>query len=88
MHQRKAIPIMTPTEIHLLCNEAAQKLSEQAENVQIMVTWNEEGLTHRYFVGAGNWYSRVGLAHEFLAQDIAQTNAKQIADSIHPPDEE
>lgn len=78
---------MTPTEVHLLCNEAARSLSEHAENVQIMVTWNEEGLTHRYFVGAGNWYARVGLASEFLNQDFAQTNAKEIADSIHRDEE-
>lgn len=79
---------MTPSEVHIKCHEAVKLISEYAENVQIMVTWNQEGLTHRYFTGAGNWYSRQGLAHEFINQDIAQTNAKEIADSISQKDEE
>jgi hypothetical protein len=65
----------------------AQAIGEHFENVQIMVTWNEGGITKSCFRGVGNWHARQGMAHEFINMDIAQENAKQIASELqYKPD--
>ncbi len=79
---------MTVEEVHKAIEKATYALGECAEHVQIMATWSSEGLCHRYFYGNGNWYARQGLAHEFLAQDIARTNAREIAEATKPPDDD
>ncbi len=54
-------------------------------HVQVLMTFNSDGLTKSVSSGVGNWYARQGLAHEFINSDIAQENARQIADAISPP---
>lgn len=79
---------MSPSEVRQLCERLSMELSEHVEHVQVMVSWNEEALTHRVFYGSGNWYARQGLAHEFIQKDIAQTNADEIASKLEKPDDE
>lgn len=76
---------MSPQDIKVICEEHARELFEHADAVQIMVTWNEEGKTHRVFTGCGNWYARQGMAHELIECDKAQTNAAEIASKLEPP---
>lgn len=76
---------MTTAEMRQMCERHAQELSEHADHVQIMVTWNEEANSHRVFTGCGNWYARQGMAHEFIECDKAQTNAAEIASKLEPP---
>lgn len=65
-----------------ILDEHARAIGEHYENVQIMVTWNEDGITKSCMRGVGNWHARQGLAHEFINMDIAQENAKQIASEL------
>lgn len=71
-----------------LLDETAARLGEHFGSVQIMVSWNEEGLTKSLKRGCGDWYARQGLAHEFINQDVAQEAALQIAEQLKdPPDD-
>lgn len=78
---------MTRGEAERICEEFAAKLGEHFDHVQIMATWTEEGGTMGTYRGAGNWYARQGMAHEFINQDIAQDTAAAIARRINPPDD-
>ena len=63
-------------------------LMEHFDCVQILTSSCGDIGTQRTFMGAGNWYGRQGMAHEFIQMDQAQTNAKEMAEAINPPDEE
>ncbi len=76
---------MTPEEIHRLVEGVATQLSEHFDAVQILVSWNEEAICKNLYAGAGNWYARQGMAHDFINQDVAQENAKQISAKLEPP---
>jgi hypothetical protein len=65
-----------------LLEAAAAALAEHFDAVQILATSQEEGTTHSFYRGQGNWYARQGLAHEFINSDIAQDAAVQIAEQI------
>jgi hypothetical protein len=78
---------MTAEESERILNKASAELGEHYDAVQILVTWNEEGLTKSGALGCGNWYARQGMAHEFITKDVAQENARQISEAITPPDE-
>lgn len=67
--------------------DQAARILEHCDAVQIMASFNEDGETHALYRGNGNWYARQGMAHEFINQDVAQENAKQIAERVNPPDE-
>ena len=71
-----------------MLEELSAKLSEHFDAVQIMATWNEDGLTKCVNRGNGNWYARQGMAHEFIEQDSAQTQAREIAEQLDPPDDD
>jgi hypothetical protein len=62
-------------------------LGEHFELVQILCSRTEEGWTQRCFWGSGNFYARLGMAHEFITEDAAQESAKQIADKLNPLEE-
>lgn len=76
---------MTAQEI---VDRAVNQLGEHFSSVQIMVSFNEEGLTKCIKRGSGDWYARQGMAHEFINADIAQENAAQLAEKINPPEED
>lgn len=79
---------MTNREIEKLLEDTAAKLGEHFDGVQILVSWNELGLTKNCFKGSGNWFTRQGMAHQFITEDIAQDNARAIAFRLNPPPEE
>ena len=49
-----------------IVKKALHDLGEHFESVQILATTVSEGQTLRSFSGCGNWYARLGMAHEFI----------------------
>lgn len=78
---------MTNAEAEKLVNETANRLSEHFGAVQILVSWMDGGHTKGYKFGAGDWYARQGLAHEFITEDIAMDTARKLASELNKPDE-
>lgn len=74
--------LMTNKEAEKLLEEVSEKLGEHFDAVQVLASWNEEGFSMFAKRGAGNWYARQGMAHEFINSDIAQDNAAQIAEAL------
>ena len=79
---------MNPEEIDSLLNEVVTELGNHFDHVQVMVSWNEESTTRSIMRGAGNWYARQGMAHDFIQKDIAQENAHQLAAKLARDEEE
>ncbi len=73
-----------------LVEDALGKLGEHFDAVQILCSRVEEKRqgTSSVFRGIGNWYARQGMAHDFIARDVAETNGREIAEKIKPPSEE
>lgn len=71
-------------------DRAISLLMEHFDCVQVLcsrVTPDRE--TESYYQGVGNWHARQGMAREFLTQDQAQTNAREMAKVMpkEPPDD-
>lgn len=77
---------MSPAEAKRV-EDMADKLAEDWEVVQILVSRYEPGGTQPYFHGLGNWYGRQGMAHEFVKLEEARTAAKEIGNAINPEEE-
>lgn len=61
-------------------------LMEHFDAVQILVSSTAPcGGTESVFQGAGNWFARQGMAHDFIQRDQSETSASKIADKISPP---
>ena len=61
-------------------------LMEFFDAVQILASSStEEGGTSSTFCGAGNHYARQGMAHEFIKDDTAESNAYKIAGKMPKP---
>lgn len=74
---------LTPDQKAKLINHCLCTLREVWPCVQILASGeNDKGTTEYCFQGAGNWYARTGMAHEFLERDQASTNAGEIAKKI------
>jgi hypothetical protein len=69
-------------------NRCLHEIAEHFESVQILATRVEGEQTMRCFRGSGNYYARLGMAREFVTEDQAQEQAKQIADKLNPEDED
>lgn len=79
---------MSKDEAEKLIQETVARISEHFDAVEIMATWQEQGLSHCYKSGAGNWYARVGMAREFLMCDQAHTAAHELKQVLpDPPDD-
>jgi hypothetical protein len=77
---------MTNTEVEKYLEEMAAKIGEHFGAVQIMVSWlDDKGRTSGCKKGVGDWYARQGMAHEFINEDVAFENARQIAQKLEPP---
>lgn len=76
---------MTRAEEEIIERIAAQ-LAEHWEGVQILVSRAEPDGTGRYFYGVGNWYTRQGMAHDFIKSEEARTAASEIGKAINPDD--
>lgn len=81
---------MDTEEAYKRLEDAIMPLREHFEAIQIMSTWTEGGLCYSSYYGAGNWYARTGLAHQFLEKDKAQTFGKEVSRQLPqaPPDED
>lgn len=78
---------MTAKDREKAIGECIAKLMEFCDAVQILSTWTdaETGNTFDVYLGRGNWYARTGMAHDFLNQDRARTDASEMP---KPPPED
>jgi len=81
---------MTPEEGNKKVDEALMLLREHFESVQILASWTEDGVCYGSNRGAGNWYARQGMAHEFIQKDRAQEIGREISEQMPkpPPDDD
>jgi hypothetical protein len=79
---------MTAEEAENMLEECAAKIGEHFEAVQIMATWTEAGICRHAKRGVGNWYARMGMAHEFIETNKADDQACLIAEKLTPPNDE
>lgn len=63
-----------------LVKKAIDLLSEHFDCVQIMVSWNEQSETRDIYSGSGNWYGRIGMAHDFILCHDSQQYAEDMKD--------
>lgn len=75
---------MTKEQAGELLEKTAEMLGEHFDAVQILATRHIDAQTHYIARGAGNWYARQGMAHEFINTDINQDVARQIAERLEP----
>lgn len=74
----------------MLVEMVDKKLSELCEHfdaVQILASWSSEngtGNTKDYFAGQGNWYARIGMAHDMINRDKGHVFAKEMKDYEKP----
>jgi len=73
---------LTDEQVTALVNGHVAKLSEFFPCVQIMVSWDRGSNTGNLYRGAGNHFARMGMARDYLAQDVAQTTANEIAERM------
>ncbi len=79
---------MTLEEAEKLASAAVVQLSENFDCVQVMVSsLTEQNKTLCVKRGSGNWYARQGMAHEFITDDVSESQANAIAPKINGPDE-
>lgn len=64
--------------------DCLHRLGEHFDAVQILATRVQEGWTQRCVRGTGNFYARLGMAHEFIQEDAARESAKQISKELKP----
>lgn len=79
------MPELPPEEQERLVKRHVDALMEYFEVVQIMVSSNVPEGTSNVFKGDGNWFARQGMAHDFIRQDKARTDAREISKAIEPP---
>lgn len=79
----------TPSELEAIVQSHVNALMEHFEVVQILTSLTSQNGTESVNLGAGNWYARQGMAHEFIGRDRAHTSAHEIAKIIpsSPPEE-
>jgi hypothetical protein len=80
---------LTPAEMEKIALKHVSALMEHFEAVQILASVQTQRGTEFVNLGAGNWFSRQGMAQDFIGRDRAQTSAHEIAKAIpnQPPDE-
>lgn len=62
-----------------MVDDMAIKLGEHFDAVQILASVCDHKGTSSVSRGSGNWFARQGMAHEFIAQDMAETTGKGVA---------
>jgi hypothetical protein len=80
---------MSPKEAEELLSATAAKLGEHFDAVQILASWpnteTDNGGTRFCNKGSGNWFARIGMAHEFIERETAERTADELALRIKPP---
>ncbi len=80
---------MTPSEMENIVISHVHALMEHFEAVQILASITTQNGTEFVNLGAGNWFARQGMAHDFIGRDSAHTSAHEIAKALpkQPPEE-
>jgi len=76
---------LQPEEQERLVQRHIDELMEHFDAVQILVSSTDPDGTANVFKGGGNWFARQGMAHDFIRQDKARTDAREISKAIEPP---
>ncbi len=80
---------MTNNEAKALVSKHASELAEHFDgSVRIFVTWadeNENGLTHSYDAGRGNWFAAYGHIRHWLVAEDEDVKKRVIADDADEP---
>ncbi len=64
---------MTAKQAYKMLRAHALQLSEHFDSVQILASFpTSDGGTHGMAAGEGNWYARLGTAHEFIEKAKAE----------------
>ena len=79
--------MLTHEQARKMIEEAAVRLAEHFEAVEIHVSWMDQGTTKCQHSGVGNWYARIQMAREFVEADHAEEQAVAIARNLEPPDD-
>lgn len=69
---------MTSEQAQKIVEKHVAAIAEHFPNVQILasrIKGDGSGNTEAHFFGAGDWYARQGMAHEFITMDTARTTA-------------
>jgi|JI10StandDraft_1071094.scaffolds.fasta_scaffold01661_12 hypothetical protein len=78
---------LQPKDQEKLVQRHIDALMEHFDAVQIMATSADLDGTSNVFMGGGNWFARQGMAHDFIRQDKARTDAREISKAIDPPND-
>lgn len=78
---------MNDEEKNAILTKCLDILSEHFEAVQIMACDNEAGESKAFYRGAGIWYARMGMAHEFIENDRSQITARDLSEAMKPEEE-
>ena len=74
---------MTHDEAIAIVDPIALRLTEHFDSVQILASWvDDQKQTHCVKWGDGNWYARQGMAHEFITEDKAREQARELSKAL------
>jgi uncharacterized protein YciW len=74
-------------DISKLVDRAVATLQEHCSSVHVMVSVQQDGCTRSIHRGAGDYYARLGLAHEFIDTTKQQDSAAHIATALKENEE-
>lgn len=77
---------LSPEQMQAVVQQHVTALMEHFEAVQVLVSISTPNGTEFVKLGAGNWFARQGMAHDFIDCDRAQTEARELSRAINPPD--
>jgi len=75
---------MSDQEAQQIVLDAAHRLAEHFDCVQILATRMNQGHTQFVKKGVGNWYARHGMAQQFIQIGAAEDLATEIAEKLKP----
>lgn len=76
---------MSPEERRAEIEMCVHRLMEFADCIQVLASYTDSEGTHSCYLGAGNWFARTGMAHDFLERDESQTAANAVKPFLQPP---
>lgn len=79
---------MTRPETERLVDDIAHRICEHFDCVQILASrLKPDGSTEIFRRGAGNWFARKGMMHDYLETVSASDSAEMIAEQLRPPED-
>lgn len=73
---------MTTNEADKIIEKNLNELGEHFDAVCVMVTYKENGVTRACYRGSGNYYARLGMAHEFIDNDRNSDLARRLGEEL------